>query len=190
MSKEAMTLALDELRYVLDCINKDKIPFDGDDFHEAIKALEEALAKQEHDLQDTRCECCGYMTYQREHMGCIRSAKQEQGEPDKYVMDIECTKCGAKQSGILTVNTTPQVAKQEQGEPDDEVLGFNGWGFPIEHPPKLKREPLTDDELKPHIEIAMKYYGYDSTKYGLTATSGFVWLARAIEAAHGIKENT
>jgi len=34
--------------------------------------------------------------------------KQEQGEPDKYVMDIECTKCGAQQSGILTVNTTPQ----------------------------------------------------------------------------------
>jgi predicted nucleic-acid-binding Zn-ribbon protein len=37
--------------------------------------------------------------------------KKEQGEPDKYVMDIECTKCGAKQSGILTVNTTPQQRK-------------------------------------------------------------------------------
>jgi hypothetical protein len=47
MSKEAMKLALNELRYVLDCINEDKIPFDGDDFHETIKALEEALAKQE-----------------------------------------------------------------------------------------------------------------------------------------------
>jgi hypothetical protein len=47
MSKKAMKLALEELRYVLDCINKDKIPFDGDDFHETIKALEEALAKQE-----------------------------------------------------------------------------------------------------------------------------------------------
>jgi hypothetical protein len=47
MSKEAMKLALEELRYVLDCINKDKIPFDGDDFHETIKALEEALVKQE-----------------------------------------------------------------------------------------------------------------------------------------------
>ena len=32
---------------------------------------------------------------------------QPEQEPDKYVMDIECTKCGAKQSGILTVNTTP-----------------------------------------------------------------------------------
>ena len=32
---------------------------------------------------------------------------QPEQEPDKYMMDIECTKCGAKQSGILTVNTTP-----------------------------------------------------------------------------------
>ena len=28
----------------------------------------------EHDLQDVRCECCGYMTHHREHMGCIRAA--------------------------------------------------------------------------------------------------------------------
>ena len=38
----------------------------------------------------------------------IAEAEQEQGEPDKYAVDIECTKCGAQQSGILTVNTTPQ----------------------------------------------------------------------------------
>jgi hypothetical protein len=25
-------------------------------------------------------------------------------EPDKYLMEVECTKCGAKQDGILTVN--------------------------------------------------------------------------------------
>jgi hypothetical protein len=30
--------------------------------------------KREHDLKDVRCECCGYMTYHREHMGCIRAA--------------------------------------------------------------------------------------------------------------------
>jgi hypothetical protein len=29
---------------------------------------------REHDLKDVRCECCGYMTYHREHMGCIRAA--------------------------------------------------------------------------------------------------------------------
>jgi hypothetical protein len=53
-----------------------------------------------------------------------------------------------------------------------------------------QRKPLTDEQLKPHIQIAMKYYGYDETKYGLTTTSGFIWLARAIEAAHGIIDPT
>jgi hypothetical protein len=47
MSKEAIKQALDELRYVLDCINQDRIPFDGDDFHETIKALEEALKQEQ-----------------------------------------------------------------------------------------------------------------------------------------------
>jgi len=33
------------------------------------------------------------------------------------------------------------LAKQEQGELDkEEVLGFNGWGFPIEPPPNPKQE--------------------------------------------------
>jgi hypothetical protein len=27
----------------------------------------------EHELKDARCECCGYMTYHREHMGCIKA---------------------------------------------------------------------------------------------------------------------
>jgi hypothetical protein len=53
MSKEAMKLALEalmhEMKYVLCCINLDKIPFDGDDFHEALRLGEEALAKQEQD---------------------------------------------------------------------------------------------------------------------------------------------
>jgi hypothetical protein len=30
--------------------------------------------ESEHDLKDVRCGCCGYMTYHREHMGCIRSS--------------------------------------------------------------------------------------------------------------------
>jgi len=52
--------------------------------------------------------------------------KQEQCEPDKYVMDIECTKCGAKQSGILTVNTTPQPAQKPlTDEQILEILGFH-----------------------------------------------------------------
>ena len=34
----------------------------------------------EHKLKDVRCECCGYMTHHREHMGCIRAA-QPKREP-------------------------------------------------------------------------------------------------------------
>ena len=68
-------------------------------------------------------------------------------ESDKYVMDIECTKCGAKQSGVLTVNTTPP-----------------------------QRKPLTDEQI---VDITMNK-PFDC----------FIGFARAIEAAHGIKENT
>ena len=42
-------------------------------------------------------------------------AELESQEPDKYEMDIECTKCGAKQSGVLTVNTHPP----QRTEPPD-----------------------------------------------------------------------
>jgi hypothetical protein len=38
---------------------------------------------------------------------------------------------------VLSDKLAQMEAKQEQGEPDDEeVLGFNGWGFPIKPPPK------------------------------------------------------
>ena len=84
----------------------------------------------------------------------MRAVAQPEQEPDKYVMDIECTKCGAKQSGVLTVNTTPP-----------------------------QRKPLTDEQVR---EIAKQYaldlaFPYDSQ----TTPEMF---ARAIEAAHNIKE--
>jgi len=46
-----------------------------------------------------------------------------QAEPkpvaDKYLMEVECTKCGAKQDGILTVNAPPQ--REWQGLTDEEI---------------------------------------------------------------------
>jgi hypothetical protein len=36
------------------------------------------------------------------------SAPEPEPVADKYLMEVECTKCGAKQEGILTVNTTQQ----------------------------------------------------------------------------------
>ena len=77
-------------------------------------------------------------------------AKLESQEPDKYEMDIECTKCGAKQSGVLTVNT---------------------------HPPQ--RKPLTDEQID---QLVVSELGLDADADTMHD------FARAIEAAHGIKE--
>ncbi len=52
---------------------------------------------------------------------------QPEPEPvaDKYLMEIECTKCGAKQDGILTVNTPPQREWQRLTEEEIEL----DWQF-------------------------------------------------------------
>jgi len=42
---DAMRAALKELEDVLECINQDKIPFDGDDFHETLRNLRQAIAE-------------------------------------------------------------------------------------------------------------------------------------------------
>ena len=49
-----------------------EIGYDDDPYAATRRAIREALA--ERDKQDVRCECCGYMTHHREHMGCIRAA--------------------------------------------------------------------------------------------------------------------
>ena len=44
-------------------------------------AYAQTASQPEHDLKDVPCECCGYMTYHREHMGCIRAAAPK-AEPE------------------------------------------------------------------------------------------------------------
>jgi hypothetical protein len=39
---------------------------------------------------------------------------------DKYLMEVECTKCGAKQDGVLTVTAPPQ--REWQGLTDEEMF--------------------------------------------------------------------
>lgn len=64
-------------------------------WNKARQAIEQAPAApvQEHGLKDVRCECCGYLTHQREHMGCIRAAYAEQrkwvGLTDKEIDEAE-----------------------------------------------------------------------------------------------------
>ena len=59
MTKEALKLLVHEMEYVLSCINEDKIPFDGDDFHEALRLGKEALAQPEQEKERcVGCEAC------------------------------------------------------------------------------------------------------------------------------------
>ena len=63
-------------------------------------------------------------------------------------------------------NTTPQP-KQEQDKPDDEVLGFNGWGFPIEPPPNPKQqqgEPVTLEEIRKAMIFGIPLYTHPQPK--------------------------
>ena len=46
-------------------------------------------APVEHELNDRRCACCGYMTYHREHMGCIRAAAPKM--EGKAIVPIKAT---------------------------------------------------------------------------------------------------
>ena len=72
------------------------------DTAKSITAVYTKQPQAEHDLKDTRCEYCGYMTYQREHMNCIRSAQQAEAVPSDVVRAVViCTECGGH--GQVTV---------------------------------------------------------------------------------------
>ena len=47
MSITVMKQMVDEMEYVLSCINENKVPFDGDDFHEALRLGRQAIAEAE-----------------------------------------------------------------------------------------------------------------------------------------------
>ena len=75
--KEVMQMALDALELLNGAQTTDGIFIYTD---QETKVLRAALAQPEpeHDLEDVRCEGCGYMTYHREHMGCIRAAAKKE----------------------------------------------------------------------------------------------------------------
>lgn len=90
MSIEAMNQALDALvksKKALEVLwvshHANRTDYAIEDIESAIKALRAAIQQAEaqqpatgEPVVDVRCEGCGYMTHHREHMGCVRSAKQ------------------------------------------------------------------------------------------------------------------
>ena len=86
MSKEAMTLALEALQVSVSCTDMYYVPLGKSmipEVEEAIKALEEVLAKQEQGehKESVRLECVVCKTVYEDGVP-PQVAKQEQGEPD------------------------------------------------------------------------------------------------------------
>jgi len=103
----------------------------------AITSLRQSIAdaEKENALQSLHAE--------NERLGLYKDAYAEQ-EPDKYAIDIECTKCGAQQSGILTVHTTPPQHTEQKPVIDKSaairIATALGWE------PKREWVGLTDED--------------------------------------------
>jgi hypothetical protein len=135
MSKEAMTLALEALRNAI---------FDehtADETLEAIKALEEAIAKQ------------------------------EQGEPVAW--RNAAIRVGEDLCSVGPFGYYDMTAEQ-----------WLDWALSVvtvHFPPQPAQKPLTDEQIEGIARI---------TCIGISPHEDTINFVRAIEAAHGIKENT
>jgi hypothetical protein len=146
--KQALQALIFEMEYVLSCINEDKIPFDGDDFHEALRLGKEALAKQEQD--GNVCARCGGIVFDP-------VIKQEQGKPvismlepigilmklegDKHMkiygmdeqLEQQAVATEEKWDGVLhkgiihSEKLITSQPKQEQGEPVAQCTNSDTW---------------------------------------------------------------
>jgi hypothetical protein len=74
-----------------------------------------------------------------------------------------------------------QVVQQEPVECANGCRGF------VKHFQPAQRKPLTDEEIK---QFASKHLDVGDGSYATHFVTGDVAFARAIEAAHNIKENT
>ena len=182
MSIEAMKQALDALeRSVATCFDQyshqQAMSQPAHFINQAIKSLRQAIAEAE---------------------------KQVQNEPVGWIDSKGNMICTKINESCRPLYTHPQT-KQEQGEPDDEVLGFNGWGFPIEHPPKPT--PANKEQIREALVFNLPLYTTPQQRKPLTDEQideiadtvanmpliGIVHdfrtrFARAIETAHCIKE--
>jgi hypothetical protein len=78
-----------------------------------IDALQARAQVQGEPVMDVRCEGCGYMTHHREHMGCVRAAKQHTHPAPSVPADV--------------VRVPVQVLK-DASEALGNFVSDHGWG--------------------------------------------------------------
>ena len=113
MSKEAIKLMLHEMEYVLDCINNHVVPFDGDDFHEALRLGRKSIAEAD------KQEPVAKITAHRAAYFMERFKREEKllGPNEQAAVDFV----------IAMLENYPQP-KQEQGEPVATIRTWHKMG--------------------------------------------------------------
>ena len=175
MSKEAMKLALDALEVATTPLANDR-----QEVLRAQAALREALAEKpaqgceycNHPLYaGTKCKNCGRVTEQAAIKRDLTPERPAQQEPVAFYVYKPTLPRG--HLGTVSDGDLPWVYDQ------DPSSGFSARMLvaPVTSPP-AQRKPLTDEQIVAIIEHA------DGSEYS------DIEFARAIEAAHGIKENT
>ena len=197
MSKEAMKLALEALKAnqpVNYCMNNngEKFPMFSDDpmkqerNGKAIKALEEALAKQEQ--VKSSCFRCNSPKKCAVH-GCSPltwpSEKQEQRSDNEHMG--EPVALNLSQFRLVALQTDHPQDKKPMEWHEAFAQGWNGMIAALEKVGPLyttpqQRKPLTDEQIIAIVREASQ--GSAIRRDGSTSLR----IARAIEAAHGIKE--
>jgi hypothetical protein len=130
------------------------------------RGLEQA-EKQEHDLNDVRCECCGYMTYHREHMGCIKAAYQQAEKQEPVAWSVLNKRTGKHWYTHESRYTAQYYANEYSYRESDNTPSMVVTPL-YTAPPKRKWIGLTDEE----VDCLEFEIGHDN----------FLDFARAIEA--------
>ena len=99
-----ITLTKEEAQQVLDAMTRIRWAAGERDKKNRVRDFDEAMDVSGEAIETLRARL---------------SAPEPEPVADKYLMEVECTKCGAKQDGILTVNAPPQ--REWQGLTDEEA---------------------------------------------------------------------
>jgi len=110
-----------------------------------------------HENMDVMCELRTEIARLTNENARLKSQPEPEPVTDKYLMEVECTKCGAKQDGVLTVTVPPQP--EPHCKTGSQCIGGKCPQCVVSEPEpvawniKHNRPPLSSDN--PHEVVAV-----------------------------------